>query len=462
MTLPKFANRPAAVDLVTRLGEDFAVVQNPSYVYPPYELYPLPPKRTMLSDGIIGAVMDMDGTTTTTEPLCIHSLETMVRRITGREDDAAWTGLNAERDYPNIIGNSTTKHVEYLIRAYAKESVDEAFRFFFIYAAIWTLGRAVDEGRRKEVRNNAVALGIGGIVNDPRFQELMNVASLDAREARQGVQALVRDYGPKLDLASFSNKVRAAVDIYYQRYHFILGRIEAGEGDAVAREVFGAADKRLICPMKGIGLFLAMVKGWLGNDVAFCFDDFVAHLVDVGAGTRQELEPARGGLTALGSFFERNPIRVAIVTSSISYEANIVLTEVFRVLAREIEGWGIPGERKSFLLDRFAAYRDYYDGFVTASDSSEIRLKPHRDLYSIALHQMGIPPDAFHKVIGFEDSESGVVAIRAAGIPCCCALPFPETKGHSFDAACTVAYGGIPEVILRHNLFLPVSLLHAH
>ena len=152
MDIAKFTNNQGAVDLVTRFGDDFAVVQNPNYVYPPYELYPLPPKRTVLSDGVVGAVMDMDGTTTTTEPLCIHSLETMVRRITGHENDKEWAGLNEERDYPNIIGNSTTKHVEHLIRTYDPEIADDAFRFFYLYAVIWTLGKAVDQGRKNQVR----------------------------------------------------------------------------------------------------------------------------------------------------------------------------------------------------------------------------------------------------------------------------------------------------------------------
>ncbi len=87
-TLPKFASAKDAAELQVRLSEDFAVVENPDYIFPPYELYPLAQKATELSSGMTGAVMDMDGTTTTTETLCIHSLETMVRRITARETDS--------------------------------------------------------------------------------------------------------------------------------------------------------------------------------------------------------------------------------------------------------------------------------------------------------------------------------------------------------------------------------------
>ena len=91
---------------------------------------------------------------------------------------------------------------------------------------------------------------------------------------------------------------------------------------------------------------------------------------------------------------------------------------------------------------------------MTASDSSEIRLKPHRDLYSLALHGMGVPPDQYDRVAGFEDSESGVIAIRAAGVGCCVALPFTQSAGHDFAAAVHVLKGQFPEVILNHRCFL--------
>lgn len=67
-------------------------------------------------------------------------------------------------------------------------------------------------------------------------------------------------------------------------------------------------------------------------------------------------------------------------------------------------------------------YLGFYDAFITATDSNEIRLKPHRDLYSIALNQMGIASKDFNKVLGLEDSESGTFAIRAAGVGLCCAV----------------------------------------
>ncbi|MBN2309123.1 MAG: hypothetical protein JXR94_09145, partial [Candidatus Hydrogenedentes bacterium] len=333
MDIPKFTNTLGAAELAAALGHEFAVVQNPSYVHPAYELYPLPDKRTELSDGMVGAVMDMDGTTTTTEPLCIHSLETMVRRITNHEGDPAWPGLNRKRDLPHIIGNSTTKHVEYLVRTYGADIDDAAFRLFYLYSAIWTIGKAADPGRRAEVCANMAALAIEDALDDPRFQELAAADSLDTPEARRGVRALTDDFGPRLRLASFADRVRAAVDVYYQRYHFILARIAAGDGESVERDVFGSQGGHLIRPMTGIGVFLAMLKGWLGTDVAFCFDEFRDHLSRLDLASDFDVDAARALLPALGAYFAQRPAAVAVVTSSIRYEADIVLGEVFRVLA---------------------------------------------------------------------------------------------------------------------------------
>lgn len=458
MKINRIVPKDAAVSILTEAGQEYAVVENPSYVYPQYDVYPLPARTDTLAHGIAGAVMDMDGTTTTTEPLCLHSLETMVRRISGKEQDPEWKGLNPGRDYPNIIGNSTTKHVEYLVRTYQNDISPEAVQYFFIHAATWTLGKGADEGRKHEVRNNCAALGVKDLLEDNRFLALTKAHSIDAPPERDAIGRLKQDYGHRMTLNTLTDLVRAAVDIYYQRYHFILGRIREGSGALAAREVFGDSSRHLIQPMPGIGVFLALIKGFLGEDVEFCFDDFADYTLRHGAlESRKEADLCRPFLKSLGKFFAQNPISVAVVTSSIFYEADIVLGEVFRVLCQQVESWDIATDRRHVILDHFRHYSSYYDGFVTASDSSEIRLKPHRDLYCIALHRMGIAPEDFGKVVGFEDSESGVIAIRAAGIPLCCAVPFPETHGHDFSAATYVARAGIPEVVLKKRVFLPDS-----
>jgi beta-phosphoglucomutase-like phosphatase (HAD superfamily) len=449
--LPKYCDNETAARIMAGLGEEFAVVENPAYVFPRFELYPLPAKRYTLARGLAGAVMDMDGTTTTTEPLCIHSLDTMVRRITGNADNPNWPGLDHDRDYPHIIGNSTTKHVEYLVETYAGGIVPSALHRWYIYAAAWTLGKAADAGRRREVAATLAAVGLRALLEDPRFQALQAADNLEAPDARAAIGQIALECGEALDAGETALAVRLAIDIYYQRYHEILAAIARGEGDSIARDVLGDAGAHLIEPMPGIGLFLAMLKGLLGEELASCREQLAGHLTGDLAST--------GVLAALGRHFEQHPARVAIVTSSIAYEAEIVLGEVFRLLAERSAQWPISEGRRRRIAAVFAEPRAYYDGIVTASDSSEIRLKPHRDLYCLALHRLGLHPGDFDRVAGFEDSESGAIAIRAAGIPLCCALPFTMTQGHAFHAASHVCTGGIPEVLLRHTAFLPPALL---
>ncbi|HSL89263.1 MAG TPA: hypothetical protein VK870_08175, partial [Ignavibacteriaceae bacterium] len=136
------------------------------------------------------------------------------------------------------------------------------------------------------------------------------------------------------------------------------------------------------------------------------------------------------------------------------YEADIVLREVFKIIYTKLDKMISESDEKTKLLKRFNNYRNYYDAIVTASDSNEIRLKPHRDLYSIALYKLNVPREKFTQVVGFEDSESGTIAIRAAGIGLSIAVPFAETSGHNLKAATYICKSGLPEVILKHNLFL--------
>jgi beta-phosphoglucomutase-like phosphatase (HAD superfamily) len=434
--LPKFADANTAASLATALAPEYAVVKNPSYIHPPYEIYPLSKKAVTLPRGLAAAVMDMDGTTTTTEPICLHSLSTMVRKTTGNAENPAWPGLDHERDYPHIIGNSTTRHVEYLMRAYEDGFSVEASAAAWLQAAAWTLEKGADPARRAEVENNARSFGVGALITDPVFMTLRATPS-DA----DALADLMARFGAGIPLSDFATRVRAAVDIYYQRYHEILARISSGNIAGLAREVLGQESGEMIRAMPGVAVFLALVKGWLGAEAGKL------------AGTLQDAE-ASDILTRLGAHFEANPAKVGVVTSSIRYEADIVLGAVFAVLRTEIAQWPLGADHKQRLLDGFASPAGYYDAIVTATDSSEIRLKPHRDLYSIALHQLGLAPKDFDRVVGFEDSESGLIAIRAAGIPVCCAVPFAETQGHDLSAASLIAHGGLPEVMLKHSVFL--------
>ncbi len=455
--LPKYCDAETAAQLIAKHGGEYAVVENPAYVYPPFDLYPLPPKRHLLDGALAGAVMDMDGTTTTTEPLCIHALASMVARITGNAENPAWPGLDHERDYPHIIGNSTTKHVEYLVRTYADAIAPAALRYWYIHAAAWTLGKGADAGRRREVAATLSAAGLRHLLEDVRFVRLQETVDLEAPDARAVIAELAEECTTAFGVHDAAQVVRLAIDIYYQRYHEILAAIAAGAGDTVARDVLDEDGAHLIEPMPGIGVFLAMLKGYLGEELAACREMLAQNLPGAQCGTLA----ARDTLARLGRYFEQNPARVAIVTSSIAYEAEIVLGEVFRLLAGRVAQWPVSEARRRRIAAAFAEPRAYYDGIVTASDSSEIRLKPHRDLYCLALHQLGLHPGEFGRVAGFEDSESGTIAIRAAGISLCCALPFTMTQGHAFHAASHVCTGGIPEVILGHTVFLEASVFEA-
>ncbi len=437
------------------LGNEYVKVQNPDYIHPAFEFYPLAEKNMEPAQQIQAVLMDMDGTTTTTEELCIHSLEYMVRKLSDRMSKDVWAGLDHQADYPHIIGNSTTKHVEYLCEKYGSAFIPEKSVRAFIYAALWTLLTGKDKQRQDDVRNNLINLGLAGVLSDEKFTALASSKNISENDLTDAAEALFEGYGKNIATLHMSDYVRLAIDVYYQRYHHILERIKAGESRNLSTELFANPDKHLIEPMPGVEVFLPLVKGWLGTDILNLYELLIASY-EKKSGLHYSLENQKSilrKLEALSLKFVLNPAKVAIVTSSIFYEADIVVAEVFKVLCDRIEKMNLPDRKIGFLLEKFNNYQDYYDGFVTASDSSEIRLKPHRDLYSIALHQLGMKSEQFKNVVGFEDSESGTIAIRAAGIGRCVAVPFAQTSGHNFAAASHICKGGLPEVILYHSLF---------
>jgi beta-phosphoglucomutase-like phosphatase (HAD superfamily) len=389
--------------------------------------------------------MDMDGTTTTTEELCLHSLETMVRRITERPNVALWSGLDRARDYPFIIGNSTTRHVEYLIGAYDEEIRRAAFARALLEGAVWTILVGADRRRQIEAQATLRALGWNEVLVSREFTSWRDQGTFDPAVEKTTLDAMATRLSPILKLREFSERVRAAIEIYYYRYHEILSGIARGRGAELSREL--TPGKRLIEPMPGVAVFLSLVKGWLGERASEFYDrlrDECSVPPNISA------EIGRKRLSALGRLFARFPLKVAVVTSSIRYEAEIVLGEVFSVLREQIAAWPIAAE----LADRFSTPKSYYDAFLSADDAGEIRLKPHRDLYSSALHALGVSPEEFGTVVGFEDSESGTISLRTAGIGLCVAVPFADTAGHDLSAAAYVLPGGLPQALLTHNLFL--------
>lgn len=459
--IPKFASPKKTINIFSEIIKenkikDFAIVKNPEYIFPPLDFYPLAPKSKGIIPKLVGVVKDMDGTTTTTEPLCLHSLEYMIRKITNRMDKNVWSGLDRKIDYPHIIGNSTTRHVEYLIQTYADKIDIEVFKRAYILAAIWTLSVGKDEGRRREVLANLAPLGLEEMKSDSIFLDETSKGTFNLNKATLAAISLYEKYGSKIDLSSFNNKVRAAIDIYYTRYHEILVEISKGKGEKLSKELFGSDNRRLIEPMPGVAVFLALIKGWLGKDVAKFYNELKEHTTKNTSRKiiKTKYEKIKKLLPALGCFFEKNPAKVAVVTSSIAYEANIVLNEVFGILKNQVSKWDIEQSKKDFITEKFSSPYNTYEAIITASDSSEIRLKPHRDLYSIALNQLGISPEDFPNVAGFEDSESGTIAIRAAGIGLCIAVPFSDTQHHNLDAAAFINTGGLPETIIADLCYI--------
>ncbi len=425
------------------LGTDeVAVVKNLDFVSAPFELYPLAAKNPGPLERVAAFAVDMDGTSTTTEPLALHALEYMVRRVTGRMSEDQWSGLDPVKDHPFVIGNSNFRHTEFLLTRYRDWVRHDLVAEAFLESALWTLSNMDDRRRREDVVLNAVNCGLGAMLEDPEFQSATSQPGLEGERLAAETRRLGERFVPAFRPATFSAEVSASLDVYYTRYHSILQAVERGEGERLSHELLGEGGRRLIEPMPGYGVFLALIKGLLGEEAG--------RLATVLGGADAESDM----LGALGRRFAEAPAKIALVTASISYEAHAVVQEVFRVMAEQVRQWDVSPATKEKVVTAFSDHRAFYDGFVTATDSSEARLKPHRDLFSIALYQMGLRKDEYRYCIGLEDTEPGIIALRAAGVGCAVALPNHDTGRQNYRAAAHVLHGGLPELVLRHNLLL--------
>ena len=455
--LARYLDRKAAAAefaaVVEQLGaREVAVVRNLDYVYSPVELYPLAPRITPPLERVVAYAVDMDGTSTTTEPLALHALEYMVRKYTGRIDPDEWPGLDDEKDLPHVIGNSNFRHTEFLLGRYPHDVA--ALRQGFFEALAWTLANMDDAQRLRDVRLNAANCGLRELLADPAFVEATShPIAYDA--SAEVVRPFAARYGAAFRTTTPSALVSAALDVYYARYHHILEQMQQGRGDELARELAHDA-KHLVAPMPAYAIFLALIKGWLGEDAGLLFDELREHLVgDERAGfTTTDIDPLRPRLAKLGRYFEQHPAKIALVTASIAYETHAVMKEVIRIAREEARSWPLPNARKALVDENLADYRAVFDGFVCASDAHEARLKPHRDLYAIALYQMAVPKADYAHCVGIEDTEPGIIALRAAGIGCAVALPNRDTHRQDYAMASCIVHGGLPEVILVHNAFL--------
>jgi len=447
--LAQYLNAEQASEELRRAAEavgatEFARVRNLEYVTSPYELYPLAPRVAPPLDRIVAYAVDMDGTSTTTEPLALHALEYMVRRFTNRMSPAQWSGLDERLDIPHVIGNSNYRHTEFLIERYREQIDLAALRQAFFEALCWTLANMYDLQRVRDVRRNARACGLAELLADGEFKRLVSGGTVAADDVGRLVEPFVIRFGPAFRCEPASALVSAALDVYYMRYHSILQLIERGEGKQLSRELLGESGRGLVEPMPGYDVFVALIKGWLGDEAgALC------ELLK-----RATSDACRTRLARLGTYFRRQPARLALVTASIRYETEAVMDEVLRVAAEGAQDWPVSKECRERIAAQLADRHAVFDGFVNASDVCEHRLKPHRDLYNLALYQMSIPKSEYCCCVGLEDTEPGIIALRAAGIGCAVALPNRDTSGQVYSAAVSVIRGGLPELILDHNLLL--------
>ncbi|MCP4251310.1 MAG: hypothetical protein GY778_30105, partial [bacterium] len=334
----------------------------------------------------------------------------------------------------------------------SRESLGRAF----IEAVGWTLSNMSDPHRRSEVTRHARACGLADLLADGDFQVLVARGSVTADNVDEKTQSFARRFGPAFVCDHFDTMVATALDIYYMRYHSLLRAIEQGQADRLGRELLGRPGRHLIEPMPGYEVFLPLIKGWLGPEVEALYELLRDHLLkraDLGY-TAPGLDGFRPRLVRLAEHFRRHPVKVALVTASIAYETHASMKEVFRVLAKRIRDWPVTPACAEALAGRLADYRTVFDSVICAADACEHRLKPHRDLYSLALHEMSIPKGQYACCVGLEDTEPGIIALRAAGIGCAVALPNRDTSGQDYRAAAEIVPGGLPELILARNLLL--------
>ena len=459
--LAEYLNIDQAADAMRELGvrtdaTEFVQVRNLDYIPRPFEVYPLAARPRLPLERIAAITLDMDGTSTTTEPLALNSLEYMVRRFTGLLTPAEWPGLDPDLDHPHVIGNSNLRHTEFLMRRYRDRLNRDAFTQAIFEAILWTLANMDDARRRRDVSQNASNCGLAELIADKGFRRLTDGGEVSADNVGRLAAPFVRRFGPAFRYDHLGSLAAAALDIYYMRYHSILREIEAGRGGQLSEELLGEAGRPLIEPMPGYDVFLPLIKGWLGAEVDALYDQLRAELIDRAQSiySASELDAGRIRLRKLAEHFRRWPAKVALVTASIAYETHASMREVSRVMAKRVRDWPVPAECRDALAGRLADHRAVFDGLICAADACEHRLKPHPDLYSLSLFQMSVPVSDYALCVGLEDTEPGVIALRAAGIGCAVALPNHDTSGQDYQAATKIITGGLPELMLVHNLML--------
>lgn len=423
-----------ALEACAGMATEFARIANASGLFPPEEIVPLGPRVTRLDSAPAAVFLDMDGTTTDTEPLFLHGVAEVVRRSTGWHTAAAWKGLDPARDYPNIIGFSTIRNLEYLYGSMG-HAIQPALFFREILRGLQFLAEHHVPAEIKD-RIEALAHAYG-------LETLYAHAADPARSAAAEagiVQSCVLRF-PAISQPMFAH---FGLMIFYADYINILEQVNRGAGAAVSQMVYGDPTIPAIRALPGMALLCALVKGWLPADCG----------ASLAAQFRPDDEAAGGNLTGLCGLFAERPVPVALVTSSGSHEANLVLQAVFETMRTEAAAWPIPLSARERILAGFARHTDFFDAIITCDDVIEGRTKPFRDPYSLALTRLGLGGDEARRVVGFEDTEAGIIAQRGAGIGVACAVPIMHTRDQDFTAASHVVGGGLLDAVLQHNLFM--------
>ena len=422
----QFLNATDATARLFESAEHFVLIPAQGKRWPPYEICPMAAPATRLHDGFEAALMDMDGTISTTEPLVLEALDAMVAALIG--DDPRWEGIDRARYYAELVGHSNAYVVTRLLDTYRDNYDARATATAFFKAVAWTMKNVDDAPRRATVHSVMQLIGVSSVFDDADWKGLV-----DEPDSNKRAEALAARYVQHFAWNP-QRLVRVGSEIYSAHYLKLL--LAASRG-----ELTGAGN---VSPMPGVGVFMALLAGVLGEDAAACAGVLVA-----------TTDAAKGQLKVLGRYFEENPVRLAVVTSSTAFEANLVLNAVFRTLHDACSEWGMGAQRCKKIEALFESPESTFETIVTATGVPEMRLKPYRDLYSLTLDRLEIPRERLHRVAGFEDSAAGCTAIRTAGIPLAVAVPSEVTEGQTFEAATVICERGLPQVIFEHNCFLP-------
>jgi len=422
------------------LSDEFARIENPEGTFPPVEIVPLAPKFKRLPGAPAAILLDMDGTITQTEPLFLYGVEQVVRQVTGWATAADWPGLDPERDYPKIVGFSTLRNLDYLYDRCAK-AIRPAL--FFQEALDGLTFLHTHDAPQETVR---WLDGLTATYGLEAWREHADDPDPHRRDAL--VHEAVARF-PEIDRIQFAN---LGLIIFHADYIQALEQINRGEGAAVSQAVYGDPTIPAIAPMPGVALLCALAKGWIPKAEA---PAIAAHIAKSDHAVPQVEMAAT--LHHLCEHFADHPVPVALVTSSGTHEASLVLQGVFRTMAEEVRGWHASAAVKTVIAEGFSSHCAYFDAMVTCDDVAGGRTKPFRDPYSLALAKLGLGVQEARRVIGFEDTEAGIIAQRGAGIGLACAVPIEHTRHHDFSAAAHVLHGGVPEALFRHQLFFDTA-----